>query len=94
LGFKRRESETKTNKKQYNNREKKEKRMRNSCYMKTDPKQAKREESNRERLKSREEAECGVECSAEIAEVGGGGRGRTVTETFIPLKHWPFPQMK
>lgn len=74
--------------------EKKEKRMSNSCYIKRNPKQAKREDSNRERLKSRGEAECDVECSAEIAEVGGGGRGCTITDTFIPLKHWPFPQMK
>jgi len=49
--------------------------MSNSCYIQTNPEQAKTEDSNRERLKSRGEAEFGVECGAASAEVGGGGRG-------------------
>lgn len=33
-------------------------------------------------------------CLAETLEVGGGGKGWTRTDTFMPLKHCPFPQIK
>lgn len=39
-------------------------------------------------------AEAAEESLAETEDLGAGGSGWTTTETFIPLKQPPFPQMK